>query len=123
MSEKQYEVIVTPFAESSLRDYDDYYRYELGADQAADHFLDRMEQEMKELSFLPNRYPLVDREPWYSNGVRFFPVIGYNIYYWVNEARMRVYVTDVISQKMDQDKRLIESMVAFNQIKDESDVE
>ena len=44
MSEKQYEVIVTPFAESSLQDYADSIRYNLLDDETADLFLDRMEQ-------------------------------------------------------------------------------
>jgi toxin ParE1/3/4 len=119
MSEKQYEVIVTPFAESSLQDYADSIRYDLLDDETADLFLDRMEQAIRELGYLPYRYTLVTKEPWHSNGIRFFPHIGYNIYYWINEARMRVYVTDVINQKMDQDKRLLKAMIANDKVKRE----
>ncbi len=119
MCEKQYEVIVTPFAESALQNHDDRLRYELFNEQAADYLLDQMENAIQELSKFPNRYSLVDKEPWQSNGVRFLPYMGYNIYYWVSEERMKVYVIDVVSQKMDQDKRLIESMLAFFRTKAE----
>ena len=49
MSEKQYEVIVTPFAESSLQDYADSIRYDLLDDETAALFLDRMEQALRDL--------------------------------------------------------------------------
>ena len=113
MSEKQYDVIVTPFAEEALQRIDDRLRIELFAEQAADNWLDRLERTLQELSFLPNRYQLVGREPWYSNGIRYFPFMGYNIYYWVSEDRAKVYVIDVVAQRMDQDKRLIESALEF----------
>ena len=110
---------MTPFAESSLQDYADSIRYDLLDDETADLFLDRMEQAIRELGYLPYRYTLVTKEPWHSNGIRFFPHIGYNIYYWINEARMRVYVTDVINQKMDQDKHLLKAMIANDKVKRE----
>lgn len=48
MTEKQYEVIVTPFAESALQGYNDYFRHELFTDdQTVDEWLDHMEQEIK----------------------------------------------------------------------------
>ena len=50
MSGKQYEVIVTPFAESALQRYYDHLRYELFAEQAANDWLNRMEQAIMELS-------------------------------------------------------------------------
>ena len=123
MSEKQYEVIVTPFAESALQEQVDYIRNALLADQTADLFLEQMEQSIQELAYLPHRYQLVDREPWHSNSIHCYPFMGYNIYYWVSEERMRVYVTDVISQRMNQDKRLIESTLAYYKSREEGNPE
>ena len=117
MGEKQYEVIVTPFAESALLEQADYLRDRFFDDKAADNLLDQMEASIQELAFFPDRYQFVDREPWHSNNVRFYPFMGYNIYYWVNEEKMRVYIIDVISQKMNQDKRLIESLLAYYKLK------
>ena len=115
MSEKQYKVIVTPFAEAALDEYDEYLRSELFADQAADSWLDVFEQATISLRTFPEKYQLVAREPWHSAGIRFYPVKGQNIYYWISEERQKVYITDVIGQRMNQDKRLIESLIAFYQ--------
>ena len=43
------------------------------------------------------------------------PVKGQNIYYWISEERKKVYIFDVIGQRMNQDKRLIESLITFYQ--------
>ena len=115
MSEKPYKVIITPFAEASLQQYDDYLRFELYADQAADDWIDLFENSVKELAFFPAKYPLVSNEPWHSEGVHSFPVKGQMIYYWISDERMKVYVMDVVSQRMDQNKRLIESQITFYQ--------
>ena len=115
MSETQYKVIITPSAEAALEDYDEYLRYELFADQAADTWIDAFEQEMVSLRTFPGKYQLVDREPWRRAGIRFHPVKGQNVYYWISEERRKVYIIDVIGQRMNQDKRLIESLIAFYQ--------
>ena len=96
-----------------MQQYDDYLRLELFADQAADDWLDLFEKEAQSLTFLPDRYPLVAKEPWHSEGIHYHPIKGINIYYWISDERGKVYITDVISQRMNQDKRLIESMLSF----------
>ena len=109
MGVKQFEVIITPFAEAALQIYDDYLRLELFSDQAADNLLDLMEKEIKGLSSLPAKYPLVEREPWYSEGIRIRPAKGYNVYFWIDNEHNRVYVIDIINHRMDQDSRLAAS--------------
>ncbi len=114
MREKKYKIIVTPLAEAALEAYDDYLRNELFADQAADSWLDAFEQETISLRTFPEKHQLVEREPWRSAGVRFHPVKGQIVYYWISEERMKVYILDVIGQRMDQDKQLLKSMTAFH---------
>ncbi len=121
MTEKQYEVIITPFAESALQTCYDYIRYELLAEETADKWLDRMENAIQGLSILPRKYHTVEREPWHSNDIRCLSIIGYNIYYWINDNNMKVYIIDVVSHKMDQDKRLIESVLSHDRNADEGD--
>ena len=115
MSEKLYKVIITPFAEAALDAYDEYLRSELFADQAADSWLDAFEQTIISLRSFPEKYQLADREPWRSAGIHMHPVKGQNIYYWISEERQKVYIFDVIGQRMNQDKRLIESLITFYQ--------
>ena len=113
MSKRLYEVIITPFAESAMQDCVDYLRFELFSDQAADNWLDMMERAVNDIAFLPVKYPLVDREPWHSSGVRFYVVKGYIIYFWISDEKKIVYLIDVIHQRMDQDKRLFTSVQDF----------
>ena len=115
MNKKQYKVIVTPFAEAALQAYDDYLRLELFADQAADDWIELFGQEAKSLAFMPEKFPPVEKEPWHSEGIHCHPVKGINIYFWINAELGKVYITDVVSQRMNQDKRLIESCLAFYQ--------
>ena len=42
----------------------DYISYELSAPEAAHNLLDKMEENIMDLSVFPERYPLVDEEPW-----------------------------------------------------------
>ena len=119
MNNKRYKVIVTPFAETALMEYDDYLRCELLSDQAADCWLSLFEKEANSLAFMPERCPLVEREPWHSEGVRYHPVKGINIYFWINTKLEKVYIIDVVNQRMNQDKRLIESYLSLE--KDETD--
>ncbi len=115
MNEKQYKVIVTPFAETALQEYSDYLRLELVSDQAADNWIDLFEREAKSLAYMPEKFPLVEKEPWHSEGIHYHPVKSINIYFWINEERGKVYITDVVNQRMNQDKRLIESILSFYQ--------
>lgn len=55
MSEKQNDVIVTPFTESALQDYADDLRNFVSDDEVADSWLDKMAQSITELSYLPYR--------------------------------------------------------------------
>jgi len=80
-----------------------------------------MENAIQGLSILPRKYHTVEREPWHSNDIRCLSIIGYNIYYWINDNNMKVYIIDVVSHKMDQDKRLIESMLSHDRNADEGD--
>ena len=113
MSEKRYKITVTPFVEQALQEYDDYLRLEAFDDQAADQWIDAFEREMDGLTTFPAKFRLMNKEPWHSAGVRIRSIKGRNIYYWISEERQKVYVIDVISEKMNQDKRLTESIIAL----------
>ena len=48
----------------------DYISYELSAPEAAHNLLDKMEENIMDLYVFPERYPLVDEEPWRTENVR-----------------------------------------------------
>lgn len=59
-----------------------------------------------ELSALPQRYSLIDEEPWRSEGIRKPVVKNFLIYYWIDNECNKVQVTAVIYSKRDQIEQL-----------------
>ena len=67
----------------------------------ADSQLSRIEDEIKKLDTLPNGFRRYSKEPWYSRGLRYFPVDNYLIFYMVDEEKHIVNVLRVIGGQMD----------------------
>ena len=70
----------------------------------ADSQLSRIEDEIKKLDTLPNGFRRYSKEPWYSRGLRYFPVDNYLIFYMVDEEKHIVNVLRVIGGQMDLNK-------------------
>ena len=51
---------------------------------------------------MPERYSLVDEEPWRTEGMRKIIVKNFLIYFWIDEHNMKVQVTGVIYGRRDQ---------------------
>ena len=45
---------------------------------------------------MPMRYRLYDDEPWHSQGVRFFPVNNYLVFYLPDETKTTVHIVRII---------------------------
>ena len=58
------------------------------------------------MSVLPKKYPLIEEEPWRSEGVRKIVVKNFLVYYWIDEEYNKVQVTAVIYSKRDQINQL-----------------
>ena len=56
---------------------------------------------MASLSQMPKRVPLIEEEPWRSEGVRVRAVRNFLIYFWVNEAEKTVQIIAVIYARRD----------------------
>ena len=69
----EYQVIITPDAESDLNELDDYIK----------------------------RYKLVNDEPWHSRGVRRMNTRNFAAFYTILEEDKTVYIQNVIYQKRD----------------------
>ena len=76
------------------------------APEAADNLLDDLKASILKLSVLPKKYPLIEEEPWRSEGVRKIVVKNFLVYYWIDEEYNKVQVTAVIYSKRDQIKQL-----------------
>lgn len=102
----KYEIKVTRQALEQMREIAHYISYDLMAPEAADNLLDDLKASILKLSVLPKKYPLIEEEPWRSEGVRKIVVKNFLVYYWINEEYNKVQVTAVIYSKRDQIKQL-----------------
>ncbi|MBR2681872.1 MAG: type II toxin-antitoxin system RelE/ParE family toxin [Atopobiaceae bacterium] len=91
-----YEVRVTPSAMAQIWDAVCYVRDELCMPQAAVRLLDEIEEAVRVLSSMPNRFHAVGVEPLLSSGVRRMNVRGYSIFYRVDEASLTMDVLAVL---------------------------
>lgn len=89
-----------------MREIAHYISYDLMAPEAADNLLDDLKASILKLSVLPKKYPLIEEEPWRSEGVRKIVVKNFLVYYWIDEEYNKVQVTAVIYSKRDQIKQL-----------------
>ncbi len=99
---KEYTVKITNIAYRQIQEIVSYISKDLLAPDAARKLLDKIENEIKELADMPQRYATIAEEPWKSEGVRKIIVNNFLIYYWIDEINKRVQVIGVIYQKRDQ---------------------
>ena len=97
----EYQVILTPDAESDLNELDDYITYELFAPDTAITYLQDIKEQLASLGRNPKRYKLVDDEPWHSRGVRRMNTRNFVAFYTILEEDKTVYIQNVIYQKRD----------------------
>ena len=95
------------YTESSKRDLRGIYEY------IANHFIEpetaadltrRIQDDILKLDENPERYKVYDEEPWKSQGLRYFPVDNYEIFYVVKEYE--VDVVRIMYGGMDIGKQL-----------------
>ncbi|HHV14966.1 MAG TPA: type II toxin-antitoxin system RelE/ParE family toxin [Gelria sp.] len=93
---RQYEVIITPAAENDLQEIFTYIATELLEPQTAINLCDRIEQEILKLDTMPYRHALYKKEPWFSRGLRFFPVGKFLVFYITRESDRTVHVLRIM---------------------------
>lgn len=84
-----------------------YISVELFAQEAAEKLLDKMREAIAKLSVMPERYALIEEEPWKQEGIRKVIVNNFLIYYWVDEENLKVQVVAVIYNRRDQLRALM----------------
>ena len=77
----KYKVMYTAGAKKDLRNIFRYISEELLAPENAAGQTERIMTAIRKLDTMPNRNRLYEEEPWYSRGLRFFPVDNYLVFY------------------------------------------
>ena len=90
----------TAGAKKDLRNIFRYISEELLAPENAAGQAERM------LDTMPNRNRLYEEEPWYSRGLRFFPVDNYLVFYKTDDETETVYVVRIMYGGRDVHKQL-----------------
>jgi len=93
---KQYEIIITPAAENDLQEIFRYIATELLEQQTAINLCKRIEKEILTLDTMSDRHPPYKKEPWFSRGLRFFPVGNFLVFYITRMSDCSVHVLRVM---------------------------
>jgi plasmid stabilization system protein ParE len=101
-----YTVKVTPYAQSALREIGQYIALNLQSPQNAVQTLSAIRKEIKSLDLMPARFARTPDEPWGSKGVRRMQVRNFYVYFWIDEERKVVQVTNVIYVGREQKTQL-----------------
>ena len=105
------EVIYSARARQDLRNIYEYISYDLLVPETATRQTRRIMEEIRSLDEMPMRHHLYDDEPWHSQGVRFFPVDNYLVFYLPDETKNTVYIVRIIYSGRDIKKQLSETTI------------
>lgn len=95
-------------ARQDLRDIYEYIAYKLLAPGTASGLTGKIMKEIRTLEEMPMRYQLYEDEPWHSQGLRFFPVNHYLVFYQTSEAEKTVTVVRIMYGGRDISQQLSE---------------
>ena len=87
-----YQIVVTQPARQDLQSALSYLTQELKNPQAARDLLDAVEKDVQSLSRMPERFPLVRDEALRREGIRFFPIKHYLLFYTVRRETNTVVI-------------------------------
>lgn len=99
-------IFYTKKAKQDLRDIYEYIAYELLVPETASEQTRRIMKEIKTLDEITRRYPLYEEEPWYSEGIRLFPVGNYLVFYQPIESQNTVSIVRIMYGGRDIKKHL-----------------
>lgn len=103
-----WDIVYSAMARQDLRDIYEYIAYELLVPETATNQTRRILKSIRSLEEMPMKHRLYEDEPWHSQGIRFFPVDNYLVFYLPNENKNTVNIIRImyggrdISQHLDQ---------------------
>ena len=81
-----YEVVISNQAEEDIALIYSHILYDFKSRINAEAFLNRIYSEIRDLSFMAGSHHLYPNEPWYSEGLHYFSVNNYSIFYTVQKV-------------------------------------
>ena len=108
---RKYKINYSPDALDDLKDIYSYIAFNLLEKDTGRKLIAKIRKEIKTLNSMPERYVLVDWEPWHSAGVRTLLVGNYIAYYRVDNELNTVLIGRILFAGRD-----VEGMVQDGQI-------
>lgn len=102
----KWNVFYTEQAENDLRTIYEYIAYTLLVPNAAKKQTKSIIDEVTALETMPLRYPVYDKEPWKSKGLRYFPVNNYLVFYLPVEEKNTVVIVRIMYGGRNVEKQL-----------------
>lgn len=102
----KWKIVYSAQARQDLRNIYEYIAYNFLMPETATKQVQRIMNEMRSLDEMPLRFRLYDREPWYSQGLRFFSVNNYLVFYLPDENQNIVNIVRIMYSGRDIDKQL-----------------
>lgn len=90
-----WKVVLTPEFKQEFRDIYIYIANTLLVPETAKKQCQRILENVESLNKMPNRFALVEKEPWHSRGLRKLVVDNFVVFYYPNEKAQEVVVFHV----------------------------
>ena len=103
---KEWKIKVTPEAQEDIYDIHSYIANVLLAPSAAERQTRKILDAIRSLNIMPMRYPLYEKEPWNSRGLRKMVVDKFLVFYLTNEEIDEVAIFHVSYSGRDIDNFL-----------------
>ena len=98
----EYSVNLTSYSIFQIQETISYISKVLLVPETAAAWSDHLEKQLAGLNIMPARFPLVEKEPWRTNGIRRMPVNNFIVYYYIEEKSKEVWITSVVYSKRNQ---------------------
>lgn len=99
-------IVYSDRARTDLRSIRSYIANELCAPEIAAKQVRKIMQKIRQLDEMPMMFKLYDDEPWYSRGLRYFPVDNYLVFYLPVEDEKVVNIVRIMYGRRDISKQL-----------------
>ena len=101
-----YEIVLTPQAQTDLRDIFRYIAFNLQSVQNADGQLSRLEKAIASLDQMPERFRIYDNVKWRERNLRTMPVDNYLVFYIPTHDDCKVTILRVMYGGRDINRQL-----------------
>lgn len=96
-----FDVCYSPQALEDLKDIYAYIAYTLQSPDIAQNQVNRIRKQIRSLDSLPERFPIVEWEPWNKMRMHKVPVDNYIVFYLVDSDSFIVTIIRIFYQKRD----------------------